>query len=59
MKALDNRFYVKFMVLEIGLLFSNARADQNTSGASLSIQVSIFFGTYNNSFSLCLLIFAE
>ena len=28
MKALDNRFYVKFMQLEIGLLYSHV--DKNT-----------------------------
>ena len=27
--------------------------------ATLSIQVSIFFGTYDNPFCLCLLVFAE
>ena len=30
-----------------------------TSLASLSIQISIFFGTYDNPFCLCLLVFAE
>ena len=27
--------------------------------ASLSIQVSVFFGTFNNSFCLCLVVFPE